>query len=105
MYAAAGTFTATLTVADNGGGYPARICSRSTTTTATINAACAATVFNGYDTIKLSSGKPTWFGYVQPATTCYNNSDVVIASFVMKYAARQISASGKTAIGEDKSGD
>jgi PKD repeat protein len=104
-YAAAGAFTVTLTVADNGDGYPARICSSSATTTATINAACAATVFNGYDTIKLNSGKPYWFAYVQPASTCYNNSDVVIPSFVMKYAGRQISASGKTAIVGDKSGD
>ncbi|TMQ62041.1 MAG: PKD domain-containing protein [Candidatus Eisenbacteria bacterium] len=104
-YTAAGTYTVTLTVTDNGDGNPDQICSRSATTTATIAPACDATIFNGYDTIRLGSGKPFWFAYVQPATGCYNNSDVVISSFVMKYAGRQISASGKTAIGGDKSGD
>jgi PKD repeat protein len=104
-YATTGTFTVTLTVTDNGGGVPAQICSRSATTTATIEEACPATVFNGYDTIRLGSGKPFWFAYVQPTTACYANSDVIVSSFVMKYAGRQISASGKTSIGGDKSGD
>jgi len=104
-FAAVGTFTVTLTVTDNGHGVPARACSNSSTTTMTTQPSCTATVFNGYDTIKLNSGRPDWFAYVQPASTCYNNSDVVIPSFVMKYAGRQISASGKTAIVGDKSGD
>jgi len=104
-FAAVGTFTVTLTVTDNGHGVPARACSNSSTTTMTTQPSCTATVFNGYDTIKLNSGKPYWFAYVQPANTCYNNSDIVIPSFVMKYAGRQISASGKTAIVGDKSGD
>jgi PKD repeat protein len=104
-YASAGTFTVTLTVTDNGNGDPAQRCSASATTTASIQAACNATVFNGYDTIRLGSGKPFWFAYVQPQGTCYANSDVLISSFVMKYAGRQISAVGKTAIGVDKSGD
>jgi hypothetical protein len=104
-YVSSGAFTVTLTVTDNGNGDPAQRCSNSATTTATIQAACDATVFNGYDTIRLGSGKPFWFAYVQPVGTCYNNSDVLISSFVMKYAGRQISASGKTAIGVDKSGD
>jgi len=104
-YSVAGAFTVTLTVTDTGDGIPSQICSHSVTTTATIQTACDATVFNGYDTIRLGSGKPFWFAYVQPVGTCYNNSDVLISSFVMKYAGRQISASGKTAIGGDKSGD
>jgi PKD repeat protein len=104
-YATAGTFTVTLTVTDNGDGDPSQVCSRSATTTASISTACDATIFNGYDTIRLGSGKPFWFAYVQPATACYANSDVVISSFVMKYADRQISASGKTSVGGDKSGD
>jgi PKD domain-containing protein/cadherin-like protein/Big-like domain-containing protein len=104
-YSVAGTFTVTLTVMDNGGGDPAHVCSDAATTTASIASACDVTVFNGYDTIRLGSGKPFWFAYVQPVGTCYNNSDVVIPSFVMKYAGRQITAVGKTAIGVDKSGD
>src|SRR4029079_8371525 len=43
--------------------------------------------------------------YSQPGFSCYSNSDVIISSFVMKYAGRQISASGKTDVGGDKSGD
>ncbi len=104
-YSVAGSFTVTLTVTDNGNGNPAQVCSRSATTTATIAPVCDATVFNGYDTIKLGTGKPFWFAFVQPANTCYRNSDVVIASFIMKYAGRQISASGRISVGEDKNGD
>ncbi|HYQ88988.1 MAG TPA: PKD domain-containing protein, partial [Candidatus Binatia bacterium] len=105
-YAAVGTFTATLAVTDNGNGDPAQACSATATTVATIADACGATVFNGYDTIRLGAGKPYWFGYVQPAASCYANTDVSIASFVMKYAGRQISAaSSKTTVGGDKNGD
>jgi hypothetical protein len=106
IYATDGTFTVTLTVTDNGDGDPAQICSNSATTTAVITGTCGATVFNGYDTIRLGSGKPFWFGYVQPTSVgCYTNADVLISTFVMKYAGRQISASGKTDVGGDKSGD
>ncbi len=105
-YAAAGTFTVTLTVKDNGDGDPTQACSASATTTASIAAACDASIFNGYDTIRLGSGKPFWFAYVQPATGCYVNTDVITSSFVMKYAGRQIPAEvTKTSIGGDKSGD
>jgi hypothetical protein len=105
-YPATGTFTVTLAVSDNGDGDPAQVCSASATTTATITDACAATVFNGYDTIRLGSGKPLWFAYVQPATGCYVNTDVVTSSFVLKYAGRQILAEAtKTTVGGDKSGD
>ncbi len=104
-YAAAGSVTVTLTVTDNGNGSPSAICSASSTTTASITAACAATVFNGYDSIKLNSGKPTWFAYVQPTSGCYANSDASLSSFVMKYATSQISASGKTSVGGDKNSD
>ena len=104
-YAATGTFIVTLTVHDNGDGDPAQVCSVSATTTATIADACVAQIFNGYDTVRLGSGKQFWFAYVQPATGCYVNSDVSVGSFVMKYAGRQIPASGKLSIGGDKSGD
>jgi hypothetical protein len=106
IYATDGTFTVTLTVTDNGDGDPAQICSNSATTTAVITGTCGATVFNGYDTIRLGSGKPFWYGYVQPTSVgCYTNADVLVSTFVMKYAGRQISASGKTDVGGDKSGD
>jgi len=104
-YAVDGLYTATLTVTDNGDGDPSQVCSDGTGTSVFINPACPAAIFNGYDTIRLGSGKPFWFAYVQSSTTCYVNSDVVIASFVMKYAGRQIFASGKTSVGGDKSGD
>ncbi len=105
-YAAAGTFTVTLTVTDDGDGDPTQVCSNSATTTAAIAAACDATVFNGYDTIRLGAGRPFWFAYVQPATGCYANTDVVVSSFVLKYAGRQIPAEAtKTTVGTDKSGD
>jgi PKD repeat protein len=105
-YPAAGTFTVTLTVTDNGNGDPAQICSNSAGTIATIAPACPATIFNGYDVIKLATGRPTWFAFVQPAGGCYTNTDVVFSSFVLKYAGNQISADArKTFVGGDRSGD
>jgi PKD domain-containing protein/VCBS repeat protein/cadherin-like protein/Big-like domain-containing protein len=101
-YVAAGTFTVTLTVRDNG---PVP-CSDSAATTAEILAACPATVFNGYDVIRLGTGKPFWFAFVQPATGCYVNSDVVLSSFVLKYAGNQIAVDPKkTFVDSDRSGD
>jgi len=105
-YTAAGVYTVTLTVTDNGDGDPAQICSNSATTTATIVSECPATVFNGYDTIRLGSGKPTWFAYIQSAAGCFSNPDVIISSFVMDFGGRQIPAEAtKTTIDGDKSGD
>ncbi len=95
-YATAGTFTVTLTVTDNGNGDPGRICFDRDTATATIATSCDATVFNGYDTIRLNSGKPYWTGYVQPMAGCYANSDVNVTTFVMKYAGRQIPGSRRS---------
>jgi hypothetical protein len=106
IYPAMGAFTVTLSVTDNGDGDPAQVCSASAMTTANIATACDATVFNGYDTIRLGSGKPFWFAYVQPASGCYANTDVITSSFVLKYAGRQIPAEAtKTSIDGDKSGD
>ena len=106
VYTADALYIATLTVTDNGDGDPGQVCSDRKGTNVSILPACQATVFNGYDTIRLGSGKPYWFGYVQPATNCYANTDVIVSSFVMKYAGRQIGASAnKTTVGGDKSGD
>jgi len=105
-YLAAGTFTVTLTVTDNGNGDPAQICSDTATTTARIADSCGSRVFNGYDVIKLATGKPAWFAFVQPAGGCYTNSDVVTSSFVLKYAGNQIQADARrTSVGGDRSGD
>jgi len=104
-YVRSGTFLITLTVTDNGDGDPAQGCSRSATTRADISAACQATVFNGYDTIRLNSGKPFWFAYVQPAFDCYDNPDVNIGTFSMVYGNAQIFVKGKTSVGGDKNMD
>jgi hypothetical protein len=101
-YLAAGTFAVTLTVRDNA----PLFCSDTATTTATIADACPATVFNGYDVIRLSSGRPTWFAFVAPVNGCYVSTDVVLSSFVLKYAGMQIPTGGsKTFIESDKNGD
>jgi PKD repeat protein len=98
-YASGGDFVVTLQVSDLG-------CTVSATTTATIVASCPATVFNGYDVIRLGSGKPTWFAFVQPAGGCYVNTDVVLSSFVLKYAGRQIPAEvSRSTVEADKNGD
>jgi PKD repeat protein len=98
-YAAGGTFTVTLAVSDG-------TCSSSSTTAANILPFCPATVFNGYDVIRIGSGRPTWFAFVQPASGCYVNTDVVLSSFVLSYAGRQIPADvTKSTIDSDKSGD
>jgi PKD repeat protein len=99
-YDVTGTYLVTLTVSDG-------LCDNFDMTTAFIAAgACPATVFNGSDVIRLGSGKPTWFAFVQPTGGCYSNADVVLSSFVLKYAGRQISADvSKTTVFTDKNGD
>jgi hypothetical protein len=105
-YPVAASFMVTLTVTDNGHGDPTQACIGTAATTATIMPACPATVFNGYDVIKLATGRPTWFAFVQPGGGCYANTDVVFSSFVLKYAGSQISADArKTSVGGDRSGD
>ena len=102
VYADAGVFTVTLTVTDNG----TPPCSGTATTTTTILLSCSAMVSNGYDVIRLNSGRPSWFAFVEPASGCYSNTDVVLSSFVLKYSGRQIPADGsKTFIESDKNGD
>jgi PKD repeat protein len=98
-YDVTGTYVVTLTVSDG-------LCGISRTTTTFIGGVCPATVFNGYDVIRLGSGKPTWFAFVQPMSGCYSNADVVLSSFVLKYAGKQIPADvTKTTINTDKNGD
>jgi hypothetical protein len=68
--------------------------------------ACPATVFNGYDVIRLSSGRPKWFAFVAPVNGCYLSTDVVLSSFVLKYGGMQIPTGGsKNFIESDKNGD
>ncbi|TMQ54812.1 MAG: PKD domain-containing protein [Candidatus Eisenbacteria bacterium] len=105
-YLVGGNFAVTLTVTDTGHGDPTQVCIGTAATTAAIMPACPATVFNGYDVIKLATGKPTWFAFVQPAGGCYANTDVVTSSFVLKYAGNQIPADARrTSVGGDRSGD
>jgi hypothetical protein len=106
VYSAGGSYAVTLTVTDDGDGDPAQVCSNSATTAAVISPECPATVFNGYDTIRLGSGKPIWFAYVQTFSGCFSNPDVVLSSFVMEYAGRQVPAEvTKTTVDGDKNGD
>ena len=105
VYSTSGTFTVTLSVTDNGNGDPTQACSDTATSTATLAEFCT-TVISGYDPIKLASGRPLWFAYVEPVGGCYANSDVVLSSFVLKYAGNQIPATArKTFAGGDKNGD
>jgi len=98
-YDVTGTYVVTLTVSDG-------LCANFDNTTAFISGACPATVFNGYPVIRLGSGKPTWFVFVQPMAGCYSNTDLVLSSFVLKYVGRQIPADvTKTTINTDKNGD
>jgi hypothetical protein len=98
-YAATGNFTVTLTVMDP------TPCSASATTTAAIEPFCPATVLNGYDVVRLNSGR-VWFAFVQPVNGCYANTDVVLSSFVLKYNANQIPADmTKTTLDSDRNKD
>ncbi|HYQ90119.1 MAG TPA: PKD domain-containing protein [Candidatus Binatia bacterium] len=98
-FASDGSFVITLQVSDLG-------CTVYATTTASIAASCPVTVFNGYDVIRLGSGRPTWSAFVQPASGCYANTDVMLSSFVLKYAGNQIPADvTKSTVETDKNGD
>jgi PKD repeat protein len=99
-YTVAGLYTVTLAVTDP---LP---CSSSASTTASILAACAATVVNGYDVIRLNSGRHEWFAFVQPADGCYANTDVVLSSFVLRYGGNQSPADvTKTTLDSDNNKD
>ena len=81
-YATTGTFTVSLTVTDNGS--PAL--SNTATTTATITNELEATGFQlQTGDIKPRTGKPRYCFAVQPVGGDYNNTDVLLATIVMKY--------------------
>jgi PKD repeat protein len=98
-YAAAGTYTVTLTVSDG-------TLSDTDTTTADVRSFFPAMVFssgNGNSNIKLSSGKPQSCFQVQPVDGSYQNSDVDLSSITMTYGATSIHAIGsKTSVDGDK---
>ncbi len=98
-----GSYSVTLTVTDN----ESPTCSNTAATLAYIYNACDVTIFNGYEPIRVGSGR-SWFAYVQPASACYGNSDVVLSSFIMSLAnggAPVYAETKKTTVGGDKSGD
>ena len=104
-FSAFGSYTVTLTVADNGN----PPCSNTATTFAYIQDWCDVTIFNGYEPIRLGSGR-SWFAFIQPASPCYNNSDVILSSLTMTLALVNGGVSAhadtkKTAVGGDRSGD
>ncbi|HYR51881.1 MAG TPA: PKD domain-containing protein [Candidatus Dormibacteraeota bacterium] len=90
-YASQGTFTVSLTVADNG--TPAL--SNTQSTTATIADKVAANVFQS-NTAPIKLNKPkdkskTCF-QVEPVSGSYSNSDVVLSSVVLQYQGREAHA-------------
>jgi hypothetical protein len=90
-YASQGTFTVSLTVADNG--TPAL--SNAQSTTATIADKVAANVFQS-NTAPIKLNKPkdkskTCF-QVEPMSGSYSNSDVVLSSVVLQYQGREAHA-------------
>jgi PKD repeat protein len=100
-YAAAGVYTVTLTVSDG-------TLSDSDTSTATIVDFFAASVFvtGGGKTVRLSSGKPTWCGQVEPIGDSFNTGDVDLTSIQATSGGRTIPAlSGKTIVDGDKNGN
>ena len=98
-----GRYAVTLTV--TAGGAEGSACSNSETTTAEIGAVCPATVLNGGGAIRLNSGQAPWCVSVQPASGCYANTDVVLSSFLLKYAGREIAASAVTPVAGDENRD
>jgi len=103
-YTATGTYTVTLTVTDNG----TPVMSDTDATTATISNELPARVFEtgGNTTIRLAAGKPKWCAQVEPVGGDYSNNDVVLASIVMKYGTKQISADAtRTVLDSDKDGN
>ena len=103
-YAAAGSYTALLTVTANG-------LSSTATASVTILNVFQATAFTvgGNKTTSLGSGKPYTCVQIQPVAGSYQNSDVTLASIRMIYPAgstNQIFADpSKTAISGDKNSD
>jgi len=103
-FSAFGSYLVTLTVTDNG----TPPCSNSATTYAYINNACEATIYNGYEPIRLGTGR-SWFTFIQPASNCYTNPEVVTSSFVMTLPNVSPGSARadvkKTSIVSDQSGD
>src|SRR6185436_4830523 len=99
-YAATGTYTATLTVTDNG--TPAL--SGTDTANVTISNELAALVFkstNG-DWKLNKSNKPRYCVQIEPVDGSYANSDVILTSIVIKYNGNTGAAElGRTSIDAD----
>jgi hypothetical protein len=101
-YLAAGVFTDSLAVTDNG--FPPMTSSTATTTT-TITNELLATVFTS-GTIRLAAGKPKQCFQIQPVGGDYANTDVALSSIVATYNSTTIPSDlSKTTIDGDKNGD
>ena len=80
-------------------------CSNSATATVEIGAVCPAVVINRSDAIRLNSERASWSVSVQPAIRCYENTDVDLSTFVLRYAGREIPASSVKPVAGDENGD
>jgi len=105
-YTATGIYTVSLTVTDSGvSGLPKL--SDTATTTATISNELPANVFDPNNRIvKFKKGNKKYSYQIEPVNGSYNNSDVILASIVMKYGTRQAPADvQRTVVNSDLNGN
>jgi len=81
-YSSQNTYVVTLTVNDAAKAG----CTSSATALASVSDVCSATIFNGYEPVRISTGKP-WYLFFQPESDCYQNSDVDLSSIGISNAS------------------